>query len=142
MATVSIADLRCIMPNTNLTDAQLQCVIDDALCWVESLPTSISDSCGECVADRVAKYLAAHLASVGGDRQQIETQTLDARDKYSDSFKAGLDASTYGQQAKRMDCTNQLSNEDIKAEMLVPKLRFTTIGVDPSKNKYPSCGGW
>jgi len=129
MATVTVEDVKCIMPKTNLTDAQLQCFIDDALCWVESLGTSIADTCGECIEDRVAKYLAAHLASVSGDRQQVETQTLDAKDKYSDTFKAGLDGSTYGQQAKRMDCTNQLSNEDIKAEKIVPKVRFNAVNI-------------
>lgn len=127
MATVSVDDLRCIMPDTILTDAQLTCFIDDAICWIESLGTSIADTCGECVEDRVAKYLAAHIASVSADRQQIETKTLDAQDKYSDVFKAGLDASNYGAQAKRMDCTNQLSTEDVKAEKIVPTFTFNAV---------------
>ena len=129
MATVTVDELKCIMPNTTLSDAELTCFIDDAICWIASFDESIADSCGECVEDRVAKYLAAHLASSSADRQQIETQTLDAKDKYSDSFKDGLGMTSYGQTAMRMDCTNQLSNEDVKVEKIVPNFTFSAVSI-------------
>jgi len=123
-----------------LSDEALACFIDDAIAYLESLDTSIEDECGTAVANRVAKYLAAHLASSSGDRQQIETQTLEAQDKYSDNvFGVGFDATTWGQTAKRFDCTNQLGNEDALAEKVVPTLRFTAVNVTcgkPSTDTY------
>lgn len=124
---VTVAQVKCIF-NTNLTDEQIQCFIDDAQCYIESLPESIEDACGTKIANVVTKYLAAHLASMR-DRQQTQTHTLDAEDHYSDTFGVGMDSSLYGQQAKRFDCTDQLGNEDAKADGIVPSLRFKAIKV-------------
>jgi len=124
---VTVESVKCIL-NTNLTDAQVLCFIEDATCYVESLPESIEDACGTKIANVVTKYLAAHLVSFR-DRQQIETETLDAEDKYADTFGVGLDSSLYGQQAKRFDSTNQLGNDDAKADGITPTLRFKAIGV-------------
>jgi hypothetical protein len=106
--TVTIEDLKCIF-DTDLDDLCLQAFLDDAILLVDHIGAEAE--CGLDQGNAIAKYLAAHLAS-HRDRRQIEQSTLEASEKFGTPLDIGLDATVYGQTAKRLDCTGRLSELD------------------------------
>lgn len=106
--TVTIDDLKCIF-ETDLDDVCLQAFLDDAILLVDFIGAEAA--CGLDQANSIAKYLAAHFAS-HKDRRQISQSTLEASEDFGTPLDLGLDATQYGQTAKRFDCTGKLSDLD------------------------------
>jgi len=108
--TTTLADVKLIiLLSAKVDDTVWQALLDDATAWMIKL--DIEADCGTATADLVTKYLAAHFMTIR-DPRRIERDVDGAKEKFSDDFGLGLDASRYGQQAKRMDCSGKLARAD------------------------------
>jgi hypothetical protein len=108
--TLSAGDVRDVLGETDLSDAQL----DDRLGVARRYYIGALD--GEEVAigraEDVIVRLAAHLVATGPERQVSSVSESGGNVSFSGSTGEGLMGTTHGQVAATLDPTGQLTEED------------------------------
>lgn len=112
--TVSPADLRTIFEST-LSDASLDAHIEVAIAIVDDALTGTA----EAKQTMIAKYLAAHVASVQAPRAESEKLSDGYSFKVQGVTGEGLKATFYGQTALALDTTGALAELGSKVAGLV-----------------------
>ena len=82
---------------------------------------------------QIELYLAAHFASIMYTDGTLATQEVgEARERYHNIYKQGLQSTRYGQQAILLDTTGTLA--DLSAATESPRLRaeFQVVGANPA----------
>ena len=82
---------------------------------------------------QIELYLAAHFASIMYTDGTLATQEIgEARERYHNIYKQGLQSTRYGQQAILLDTTGTLA--ELSAATESPRLRaeFQVIGINPA----------
>jgi hypothetical protein len=104
-------DVKKIVGDINMDDADAQCFVDYANQWIEALCLEDAECHTAATVNMVATFVAAHFITMR-DRRVEETETDGARDRYESVVGQGLEGSSYGQQAKRFDCSGILGDSD------------------------------
>lgn len=106
MARTTASEVKQIIPNTELTEAQVDNFITIATAIVDDLDdeTTLTDTRLELIE----QYLTAHLIASGPERQSKSEKLGDASIQYSAEFGKGLDSTTYGQTAAMLDTSGTL----------------------------------
>jgi hypothetical protein len=106
IATPTVSQVRTII-TTELTDDQIESIIDDAVLMVENCVASLSESLQRAIVKWVSAHLIASLSvHTNGGAGNITSESLgDASTSYSlPTLKSdGLGTTTYGLQAIALD---------------------------------------
>jgi hypothetical protein len=109
---VSPDDVRRILPDTELSDAELQREIDAGRRMFLQR-TSGGQGITATRKDDVVERLAAHLISVGAERQIDSASESGGNVSFAGETGEGLRATTHGQAAIALDPTDRLETEHI-----------------------------
>lgn len=116
--TVQPDDVRDALGTTELSDAQLEALIGPAGRMYD--PLIEDEDVAEDVRDDVVTQLAAHLVSMGPERQLSSADGV----SWEGDIGQGLDGSTHGQLAQTLDPTGNLATTDLPAPSIsVPDVK-------------------
>jgi len=106
--------------DTDLTDAQINNYINAAYRIAIPLTGELTACGGTDTHCDIIRWLAAHLITVAPSGGAVKSQSVAG--EWSVSFLTqggkGLDASSYGQAVKEMDCSGKLASLGLKAANL------------------------
>lgn len=108
-------DVREIMGgDTNLTDGQIQAMMNSAYYLISPLSGELGDCGGDAAFDTILLYVAAHLITL--PEQQVKSEKIggEASVSYWGQAGMGLNGSKYGQMALAMDCSGKLASLGLK----------------------------
>lgn len=108
------AAVKAIM-DTDVTEAQITAsgILDDAYNFVDA--TLGSSSLGDNLLASIEKWVAAHMVSVGLDRQLVGGKGGSASAKYAGRYEMNLQMTSYGQMAASLDTTGTLAGAGMRS---------------------------
>lgn len=99
--------------------AQANVMVDDVL---------LSSGLAEPVLALIETYLAAHYATLSLEKGALAEQSMgEAKDKYHNIYKAGLNSTRFGQQAIVMDRTGALAAASAASEKSTTKKALFSV---------------
>lgn len=104
---ITAEDIRGIMPELELTDAQVEIYIKSASVFLNNAMQGVSVS--EELNTELLRWLTAHLIAATVDRPVVQQKAGEASQTFSDIFDVGLKSTMYGQTALAMDTTGALA---------------------------------
>lgn len=111
-ARVDADDVKEII-DTNLTDDQINAFINGANLLVQA--KLLDKNLGDDLLTEIEKWLAAHFLSTRDQRVEREKVGGEWEATYQGKTEMGLDATTYGQQAKALDWSGTLATLGLKS---------------------------
>lgn len=111
---------------TDLSDAELHTSINIANQFVEEHLTG--EGVSSQTLEDVETLLAAHFVSVGVDKEETDFDAADISASFTIEGGQGLNATQFGQQAKRLDPTGILEQEDSKDESTNKQPQVKSLG--------------
>jgi len=123
MATRTTAeDVKAIM-DTDLTEDQIEPVVSSANVFVTAQLGA--SGLGVDLLTEIEKWVAAHMCSVGLDRQLQRGKGGSAEATYAGNYDKGLQMTSYGQMACSMDPTGILAASGGKAAIVKAVTSFS-----------------
>lgn len=119
MARVTIADVRNLLPNSNLTDEQIQFAIDSATLMVDQIASGCASNLSEDQLAKIELYLTAHLCTPMDQSLSLAEEKFEgSMVKYSSHRFAGTGilSTTYGTMANTLSngCLTNLDRRKAK----------------------------
>lgn len=108
--TVTADDVERLLPETELSDADLSAFIEPAGRMYDDLVSGFNVA--PDIRDDVVERLAAHLIATGPERQLSSASEGGGNVSFEGETGEGLRASTHGQIAITLDPTGQLASRD------------------------------
>lgn len=108
--TVSADDVERLLPETELSDADLSAFVEPAGRMYDDLVSGYDVN--PDIRDDVVERLAAHLIATGPERQLSSAGESGGNVSFEGETGEGLRASTHGQIAITLDPTGQLASRD------------------------------
>jgi len=110
VVTVTPSDVQRVLPDTELSEAELAAFIEPAGRMYDDLVSGYTVD--PEVRDDVVARLAAHLIATGPERQLSSAGESGGSVSFTGDTGKGLRASTHGQIAITLDPTGQLASRD------------------------------
>lgn len=104
MARVTVAEVRDIIPNTTLTDAQIQAAIDSATLIIDRIAAGCGSNLSEAELKQAELYLSAHLCATSDQSLAVTEEKFEnsSRKVGNQGNGAGYLSTSYGETANML----------------------------------------
>lgn len=123
MARVTADEVKAIMDNCTVEDSVVDVFIGAATALIDKV-FSGDTTLGDTLLKEIERYYTAHMMATTVCRTASDEKVGDASVKYTGKWDLGLDASSYGQIVKQLDCTGKMANLSKKAASIFAVTSF------------------
>lgn len=122
-ARVTAAEVREILPESQLTDVQVSAFISGATVLVDSAIGSSSELSDD-LKKEIERWLTAHMIATTVERMAVREGAGGASITYTGQFGSELSASPYGQMVITLDSTGRMASLGGKAASIYAVTSF------------------
>jgi len=112
MARTTFTAVKQLLPETQLTKAVIESIIDGASIMVTNVLGTTLDA---DILTEIERWLAAHMCAISRERQIKKAGAAGAEVEYTGYWSYGLTGTTYGQMVLTLDTTGAMAEANSNA---------------------------